>query len=406
MHDMFRIDHQHKGSRARTGTLVTAHGSGLTPAFVAVATRATVKAVEPEAIRDVGLQIVISNTYHLHLRPGEDTIAKLGGLHSFSGWTGPTMTDSGGFQVFSLGAGKEHGVGKVASIFPGEGTPRNANNYRQGKSLVKLTEEGASFKSIIDGSDQFFSPEGVIEIERKLGADIILVLDECTSPLHDYAYTKNAMERTHRWAQRSLNAFNGSAADTAYPNPNQVLFGIVQGGAYEDLRRESARVIGAMPFEGFAIGGSLGKSKDEMHHVLDWTIPLLPDDRARHLLGIGEIDDIFAGVRRGVDTFDCAAATRIARNGTVFLKGEPRHRINLRNARFADDPRPIDETCDCFTCQHHSRAYLHHLCRAGEFSFYRLATIHNLRFLVRLMQQIREAIATDTLDELEQEWEN
>jgi tRNA-guanine transglycosylase len=401
---MFRIDHQCKNSRARTGTLVTAHGTVSTPAFVAVATRASVKAVEPQAIKDVGLQIVISNTYHLHLRPGEDVIAKLGGLHNFSGWRGPTMTDSGGFQVFSLGAGKEHGVGKVASIFPDEDMPRTPNHYRQGNSLVKLTEEGAHFRSIIDGSNQFFSPEGVIQIQRKLGADIILVLDECTSPLHDYNYTKNAMERTHRWAQRSLSAFNKQGQTGDFPNPQQILYGIVQGGAYEDLRTESASVIGSMPFGGIAVGGSLGKSKHEMHNVLDWTIPLLPKDKPRHLLGIGEIEDIFDGVKRGIDTFDCAAATRIARNGTVFLKGQPRHRINLRNARFRDDPRPIDENCDCFTCQHHSRAYLHHLCRAGEFSFYRLATIHNLRFLVKLMQQIRHAIEDDNLDELHQQW--
>jgi tRNA-guanine transglycosylase len=282
--------------------------------------------------------------------------------------------------------------------------PRTPNHYRQGNSLVKLTEEGAHFRSIIDGSNQFFSPEGVIQIQRKLGADIILVLDECTSPLHDYNYTKNAMERTHRWAQRSLSAFNKQGQTGDFPNPQQILYGIVQGGAYEDLRTESASVIGSMPFGGIAVGGSLGKSKHEMHNVLDWTIPLLPKDKPRHLLGIGEIEDIFDGVKRGIDTFDCAAATRIARNGTVFLKGQPRHRINLRNARFRDDPRPIDENCDCFTCQHHSRAYLHHLCRAGEFSFYRLATIHNLRFLVKLMQQIRHAIEDDNLDELHQQW--
>jgi len=401
---MFTLQHRHKELPARTGNLLTVHGSVSTPAFVVVATRATVKAVEPQALVDIGVQIVISNSYHLHLRPGEETVASLGGLHGFSGWRGPTMTDSGGFQVFSLGAGKEHGVGKVASIFPDEDPQPRANHYRQGKSLVKLTEEGASFKSIIDGSKHFFSPENVIELERKLGADIILVLDECTSPLHDYAYTKAAMERTHRWAQRALHAFEKTADDHSYPNTEQILYGIVQGGAYEDLRKESARVIGGMLFGGFAIGGSLGKSKEEMHHVLDWTIPLLPDDKARHLLGIGEIEDIFAGVRRGVDTFDCAAATRIARNGTVFLKSEPRHRINLRNTRFRDDPRPIDETCDCFTCRQHSRAYLSHLCRSGEFSFYRLATIHNLRFLVRLMERIREAIESDELDELEAEW--
>ncbi len=401
---MYELIHPARNSRARTGIIHTAHGDVLTPAFVAVATRASVKAVEPAAIAEIGVQIVISNSYHLHLRPGEETIAELGGLHRFSGWDRPTMTDSGGFQVFSLGAGKEHGVGKVASIFPGEDRPRQPGNYKQGKSLVRLTEDGVWFRSVIDGSPRFFSPESVIELERKLGADIILVLDECTSPLHDYTYTKDAMERTHRWADRALAAFARSRRGPRFPNPEQHLFGIVQGGAYEDLRTESARVIGGMDFSGFAIGGSLGKSKADMHRVLDWTIPLLPEGKPRHLLGIGEIEDIFAAVRRGIDTFDCAAPTRIARNGTVFVKGEPRHRINLRNARFRTDPRPIDEACDCATCRNHSRAYLSHLLRAGELSFYRLATIHNLRFLTRLLAEIRDAIAADRLDELEEEW--
>ncbi len=401
---MYELIHQDTHSRARTGIIHTAHGDVATPAFVAVATRASVKAVEPAAVRDVGVQMVISNSYHLHLRPGEDTIAHLGGLHGFSGWNGPTMTDSGGFQVFSLGAGKEHGVGKVASIFPGEDRPRQPGNYKQGKSLVKLTEDGVWFRSVIDGSPQFFSPESVIELERKLGADIILVLDECTSPLHDYRYTKRAMERTHRWAARARAAFARLQDESQFPNPDQHLFGIVQGGAYADLRTESARTIATMGFDGFAIGGSLGKSKSDMYHVLDWTIPILPPDRPRHLLGIGEIEDIFAAVRRGVDAFDCAAPTRIARNGTVFVKGAPRHRINLRNARFRSDSQPIDPTCDCFTCRHHSRAYLRHLCRAGELSFYRLTTIHNLRFLTRLMADIRDAIAADRFDALAAEW--
>ena len=400
---MFRPDHQVADGLARTGRLVTPHGTIDTPAFVAVATRATVKGVEPKGLWDIGVQIVIANTYHLHLRPGENVVAALGGLHRFSGWDGPTMTDSGGFQVFSLGAGKAHGVGKVASIFPGPSDPP-VSTQRNSGSLVTLTEDGARFRSVIDGSERFFSPESVIEIERRLGADIILPLDECTSPLHDYPYTKAAMERTHRWAQRAVEAFGARPPGVADPNPEQVLFGIVQGGAYQDLRAESARVIASMPFAGYAIGGSLGRSKAEMHHVLEWTVPALPEGKARHLLGIGEIEDLFAGVRRGIDTFDCAAPTRMARNGSVFAKGAPRHRINLRNARFRDDPRPIEADCDCFTCTHHSRGYLSHLHRTGELSFYRLATLHNLRFLVRLMAAIREAVAADALDELEQAW--
>lgn len=405
MSNSFSFDVQHRDSEtaARTGLLNTAHGAVHTPAFVGVATRATIKALEPQALVDIGLQIAISNTYHLHLQPGEDIVASLGGLHRFSGWNRPSMTDSGGFQVFSLGASKEHGVGKVASIFPGNKVSAKSK-VKPSKPLVKLTEQGVDFRSILDGSPHTFTPESVITIERKLGADIILPLDECTSPLHDHAYTKRSMERTHRWAQRGLAAFQLLKGDSTFPNSDQVLYGIVQGGAYHDLRLESARVIGDMDFDGYAIGGSLGRSKSDMWNVLDWSIPRLRDEAPRHLLGIGEIEDLFTCVARGIDTFDCAAPTRLARNGSVFLKGAPRHRINLRNARFAADDGPIDPTCDCFTCQTHSRAYLRHLCRAGEFSFYRLATIHNLRFLVRLMAQIRDAVEKGTLTALAREW--
>ena len=401
---MFTTRCEDTQSLARTGRLETAHGAFDTPAFVAVATRGTVKAVEPETLQEIGVQLLIANAYHLHLRPGEDLIADMNGLHRFVGWNGPMMTDSGGFQVFSLGAGKVHGVGKVASIFPDEaGGSDRPRSKPPGKPLVKLSEQGATFRSIIDGSEHFFSPENVITLQRKLGADIILALDECTSPLHDYDYTKGAMERTHRWAERALRAFERGGGDR-FPNPHQLLYGIVQGGAYEKLRCESARIIGRLPFDGFAIGGSLGRSKADMHAVLDWSIPPLPAAKGRHLLGIGQIEDIFAAVKRGIDTFDCAAPTRIARNGTLFVKGAARHRINLRNARFRSDSRPIDEACDCFACRHHSRAYLRHLHLTGELSYYRLATIHNLRFLVRLMRDIREAIAAGELLELEREW--
>jgi len=402
---MFRELHRSSHSPARVGELVTRHGVVRTPTFVAVATRASVKGVEPAALAGLGLELLIANTYHLHLRPGEDVVAALGGLHGFSGWRGPTMTDSGGFQVFSLGAGKEHGVGKVAPIFPGESDAALAALARRnGPPLVRLSEGGVWFRSVVDGSEHTFTPESVVTIERKLGADIILPLDECTSPLHDHAYTRAAMERTHRWARRALEAFRLSASDPTFPNPDQEIYGIVQGGAFEDLRRESTRVIGEMGFAGFAIGGSLGRSKDDMRRVLDWTIPALPQNKARHLLGIGEIEDIFAAVSRGVDTFDCAAPTRMARNGSVFLRGAPRHRIHLRNAAFRLDNRPIDPNCDCPTCTQHSRAYLQHLCRSGELSYYRLATLHNLRFMARLMDEIRAAIAADRLETLAREW--
>ncbi len=398
----FTVDRRDPHTDARTGALTTPHGDVRTPAFVGVATRGTIKALEPQGLREIGLQMLIANTYHLHLLPGEDTVAALGGLHAFSGWDGPIMTDSGGFQVFSLGASKEHGVGKAATLFPGHApTPRAA---RPAKPLVRLTEEGADFRSVIDGSRHSFTPESVITLQRKLGADIILPLDECTSPLHDHAYTRRSMERTHRWALRAREAFTVLRGDPTFPNPHQALYGIVQGGAHHDLRTQSARFIAGLGFDGFAIGGSLGKSKQEMLSVLEWTSPLLPSGAPRHLLGIGEIEDLFRSVARGVDTFDCAAPTRLARNGSVLLQGAPRHRIHLKNAAYERDDRPIDPGCDCSTCRGHSRAYLRHLCRAGEFSFYRLATVHNLRFLLRLMERIRQAIVDGGLTALAGEW--
>jgi tRNA-guanine transglycosylase len=406
--DFFRIEHQGEEGHARTGTLITAHGTVHTPAFVPVATRGTVKGVEPAALAAIGVQVLICNSYHLHLAPGEETVAELGGLHRFSGWSGPVMTDSGGFQVFSLGAGKEHGVGKVASVFPDEAPAEPPPKRPGGARLVRLTERGVRFRSVLDGSWHRFTPESVIALQRALGTDIALVLDECTSPLHDYAYTRDAMERTHRWAQRALCAFqaseDGQPGEADSTGSRQRLYGIVQGGAYRDLREESAAVIGALPFDGMAIGGSLGRSKEEMHRVLSWVVPRLPRERPRHLLGIGEIDDVFAAVRRGIDSFDCASVTRIARNGNAFLRGASRHRINLRNARFRRDPRPIDPGCDCPTCRDHSRAYLSHLLRSGELSFARLVTIHNLRFMTRLLAAVRDAISTRSLEDLAEAW--
>ncbi|MGB9861389.1 MAG: tRNA guanosine(34) transglycosylase Tgt [Candidatus Bipolaricaulaceae bacterium] len=382
------------GSEARLGRLVTAHGVVETPAFVAVATRGSVRAVGMEDLESLGVQILIANTYHLVIRPGPETVAALGGLHGFTSWRGPWMTDSGGFQVFSLGAAKIHGVGKIASIFPGEARPRES----PGISLVKLTEDGAWIRSILDGRQIFFSPEEVIRIERLLGADVILPLDECTSPFHDEEYTRKAMERTHRWAERALSAF--SRTQGLGPNPQQELWGIVQGGAYEGLRRASARTIAGLGFPGFAIGGSLGKSKEDMYRVIEWTVAELPPEKPRHLLGIGTIEDIVEAVKRGVDLFDCAAPTRLARNGTLLTFSEPNFKLNLDNARFRKDERPLDESCDCPTCRRYSRAFLHHLLRRGELAYFRLATLHNLRFMVRFMAWIRAEIAAGRLPEL------
>jgi queuine tRNA-ribosyltransferase/7-cyano-7-deazaguanine tRNA-ribosyltransferase len=382
---LFHILARHPGSEARLGVITTPHGRVVTPAFVAVATRATVKALSAEDVESLGIQLLIGNTYHLYLRPGPELVAELGGLHGFSGWHGPWMTDSGGFQVFSLGAGKEQGVGKIASIFPGEDRPRPV-----GRSLVTLSEEGARFRSLVDGRWITFTPEEVIRIQRLLGADIILPLDECTSPFHDRAYTEAAMERTHRWAARARAAFR--ATEGLGPNRGQVLYGIVQGGAYRELRRRSARVIADMGFPGIAIGGSLGRSKADMLNVIEWTVAELPDEAPRHLLGIGTVEDILEAVKRGIDTFDCAAPTRMARNGTLLTAAEEEFRLNIKNARFRRDDRPIEEGCDCPACRRYSRAYLRHLLVSGELSYFRLATLHNLRFMARLMEAIRRTI--------------
>ncbi|NQT56276.1 MAG: tRNA guanosine(34) transglycosylase Tgt [Desulfobacteraceae bacterium] len=387
-----------KEEEARAGRLVTPHGTIETPSFVAVGTQAAVKGVSADDLHEIGTQIIIANAYHLHLQPGEEVIEKMGGLHRFMGWNGPLMTDSGGFQVFNLGAGKEHGVGKIASIFPDEKDRGGHFGSKKGKSLVKVDEDGVEFTSYLNGSRHRFMPEGVIDIERKLGADIILVLDECTSPLHDYNYTQSAMKRTHRWAVRAFEEFKSIS------NSSQALFGVVQGGVHRNLREKSASFIGDMGFDGYAIGGSLGRSKEDMHKVLEWAIPLLPYDKPRHLLGIGEIEDIFEVVERGIDLFDCITPTLMARTGTLFVKSAKRFRIHILNAEFKDDSRPIDEWCNCYTCCNYSRAYLRHLFIAKELLAVQLAATHNLFFVESLMHQIRTAIKERSFAALRNEW--
>ncbi len=387
-HFSFEIQARDGETRARVGLLRTAHGDIETPGFMAVATQASVKALTPEDLERIGLQLLIANTYHLALRPGAEQVAELGGLHTFMGWQRPLMTDSGGFQVFSLGAAIRDGVGKIADIFPDESV---AAVKSQGDPLCRIDEEGVTFRSHLDGAIIRLDPERSMQIQHRLGADFILAFDECTSPLDSHDYTEQALERTHRWAVRCLEQHAKSRREY------QSLFGIVQGGAFRDLRETSARFIGELPFEGLAIGGSLGKSKNDMHAILDWTIPLLPDGKPRHLLGIGELNDIVEGVARGIDLFDCAAPTRWARNGALIVSAaaatNPERRINISNARWTMDRGPIDAECDCYTCQHFTRAYLHHLHRARELSYYRLASIHNLRMMTRFMADLRAAIA-------------
>jgi queuine tRNA-ribosyltransferase len=395
---LFSFEIVAEDGKARAGRMTTSHGVIETPAFVPVATQATVRAVSGDDLEQIGTQVIIANAYHLHLMPGEEVIRKMGGLHCFTGWRKPLITDSGGFQIFSLGAAKEHGVGKIASIFPEDRDRGGHLRSKRRKQFVKIGEEGVEFTSYLDGSQHRFTPESVIQLEMKLGADIILVLDECTSPLHDYEYTMAAMERTHRWGLRALEEYRRTSGR------DQAIFGIIQGGAYRDLREKSAEFIGSRAFHGFAIGGSLGKSKEEMHQVLEWTLPLLSPERPRHLLGIGTVEDVFDVVSQGIDLFDCVAPTRMARSGTVLLRGAEGYRVHLLNAKYREDGRPIDETCSCPTCKRYSRAYLRHLFAAKELTAERLATIHNLYFTEEMMGGIRKAIREKRFEAFRTEW--
>jgi len=374
----FKITKKDKNSLARLGELNTLHGKIHTPNFVAVGTQATVKSLSPEELENIGIEVVLANTYHLLLRPGDEIIKKLGGLHKFMHWDGPMITDSGGFQVFSLGFAMTHGVGKIANIFPDE-TNFQAPKKNKNK-FCKIDNDGATFKSHIDGKTYRLTPEKSIKIQENLGADIIFAFDECTSPLSGKNYTKLAMKRTHNWAKRCLKTKK---------RKDQALFGIVQGGEYRDLREESAKFINSLPFFGFGIGGSLGKSKNDMHNILEWTMPFLDEKKPRHLLGIGEVEDLFNGIERGIDLFDCVAPTRMARNRTLLTKNG---RMAILNSKYAKDSRPIEKDCQCYACRNFSRAYLNHLFKSGEILAHRLATIHNLYFISQLMANIRKSI--------------
>ncbi len=395
----FSFDLHATDGSARRGTIHTPHGDIETPAFIPVGTQATVKTLDIADLHGLAAPAVLANTYHLYLRPGADLVQRHGGLGKFMSWDGPTFTDSGGFQVFSLGFGLEHGVSKISNIFPDEDLPER----RVGKQkLMKVDDEGVSFRSHLDGSSHRFTAERSIELQQQIGADIILAFDECTSPLHDERYTADALARTHAWAQRSRAAWTN--------RDRQALYGIVQGGAYRNLREQSARFIDRLDFPGHAIGGSLGRNKRDMYDILEWTTPLLAAGKPRHLLGIGEISDLFAGAARGMDSFDCVAPTRMARNGSVYLRPESggavagRFRLSITAAKYADDSAPIDPACDCRVCQTHSRAYLRHLFAANEMLGMRLATIHNLHFILRLMTEIRGAIERQELRELAKQW--
>lgn len=355
----FQFELLGESGRARAGVFSTPHGDLQTPLFAPVGTQATVKAITPAQLEDLGASLVLANTYHLYLRPGDELVAELGGLHKFMQWPHPMLTDSGGFQVFSLSARRE------------------------------VDEDGVNFRSHLDGSSHRFTPERVMSIQENLGADIIMVLDECAEP-NDRAYNEQALVRTHAWAKRCLEART---------RPDQALFGIVQGGIFDDLRQRSAEFIASLGFEGHAIGGlSVGESKADMHRTLDVVNAILPKDKPRYLMGVGTPEDLVEGVKRGIDLFDCVLPTRLGRNNAVFLRTGAR--LNLKNAEFIRDEHPIDANCGCYTCSTFSRAYLRHLIQAKEMLSATLLSIHNLYTLIQLAKDLRTAILSDDFDTL------
>lgn len=381
-----RIPH----ARGRAGVLHTLHGDIQTPAFVTVGTKATVKALTVEQVRSVGAQVVLANTYHLYLQPGSDIVRDAGGLHTFMNWHGPTMTDSGGFQVFSLGEAYGKGVSKIATgeAVTHTGTEEKEDGFEDRRA--KIDEDGVTFISHKDGSRHRMTPEDSMRIQHDIGADIIFAFDECTSPHAPESYQADAIARTNRWAERCITFHHAHDIDQ-----KQGLFGVVQGGRHEHLRKSHARTLSDMDFAGFGIGGSF--IKDDMDTAVGWVNEILPEDKPRHLLGIGDPLDMLRGIEQGCDTFDCVAPTRMARNGGVYIMGA---KLNLRNAKHMREFFPIDKTCDCYTCvSGYTRAYLAHLFRSDEMLAATLASIHNLRFIVRFVDDIRESIVQGKFEE-------
>jgi queuine tRNA-ribosyltransferase len=370
----FKISKKSKKSQARAGIISTPHGLIHTPTFFPVGTKATVKGITPRQLDEMNIEAVLCNTYHLFLRPGDKVVKKLGGLHKFMNWSKPIITDSGGFQVFSLGFGMKHGISKIA------GSVKKIKRNKNFEKFARITEDGVYFRSFIDGSKHFISPEDSMKIQENLGADIIFAFDECTSPLSNYKYTEEAMDRTHRWAIRSLKA---------HKKKNQMLFGIVQGGEFKDLRLASSKFIGAMDFDGFGIGGSFGEFDKKIKNVLDWALEYLPETKPKHLLGIGSTKDIIDAVKKGIDTFDCVTPTRLGRNGTALTK---KGNLNLRASRFLLDKKPIEYGCQCYACVNFSRAYIKHLFQSNEMLAGILTTLHNIYFMDKLLKNMRKDI--------------
>lgn len=386
----FKVRKQDTKTRARLGVITTPHGAIETPAFVPVGTQASVKSLSPDELQTLGVQLFFVNTYHAYLRPGLSVINKFGGLHTFMGWQGPIITDSGGFQVFSLARPKY--------------VPQDRGEDRP--SLVKISEDGVEFRSHWDGSLHTFTAESSMQWQWQLGSDIHIAFDDCTSYPATHKQANLSMERTHRWALRSVFEHQKQAnTHKKRHKPYQALYGVIQGSVYEDLRVVSAKFVRELAVDGIAIGGvSVGETKTEMRDVLSWVSPHLPEDKPRHLLGVGEIDDIFTLIAYGMDTFDCVQPTRLARMGRLYVKKNKNHEIDITKKIWEKDTKPIEPGCRCYTCTHFSRSYLHHLFRVRELLAYRLATIHNIHFINTLVLDIREAIKNGVFLEMKKIW--
>lgn len=393
----FKIEKKLPGTLGRVGVIDTPHGEIKTPAFMVGGTKATVKTLTPEHVTDLGGQAVLANTYHLMLRPGADVIAAAGGIHKFMNWSGPTITDSGGFQAFSLGMAYKKGLDATSSAEKGD----SKHAVHSSTQLAKITDDGVTFSSHIDGKKIFMDPEMSMELQHQIGADIHVAFDELTAPLASRDYIKKAMTRTHAWADRSLKRHQ-ELNDGHFKNGEnlQALYGVVQGAREEYLRKVSSAYLGSRAFDGYGIGGIFGPNEISM--VLGWVNNILPENKPRHLLGMGsQPADLFLGVEYGIDTFDCVAPTRQARNGALFTYGG---RINIRNGAYKMDFSPVDDDCDCYTCQNYTRAYLHHLFRSSEILGLTLASIHNERFVVSTVDNIRESIINDTFFEYKKDF--
>lgn len=380
------------GTLARTGVITTPHGTIKTPAFIVVGTKATVKAMTPEMVKDVHAQAVLANAYHLYLQPGHKLVEQAGGLGKFMNWDGPTFTDSGGFQVLSLGSGYK----KVLAMDSSETAEDVIATTKERKAIVD--DDGVTFKSHLDGSKHRFTPELSMQIQHAVGADIMFTFDELTSLLDPYEYQVTALGRTHAWADRciaELNELRGNNPDRDY----QALFAVIQGAQFEDLRRKTSKHLGAMPFDGYGIGGAIEKNK--LGQIVRWVNEELPEDKPKHMLGISEPDDIFEAIENGIDTFDCVSPTRVARNGAFYTY---QGRKNIAGAKYREDFTPLIEGCECYTCQHYTRAYIRHLTAAKEILGAILLSIHNEHFIIKLVDDIRKSIEDQTFFALKARW--